>query len=42
MEIGLHILVVVAAAWLSLLEVLSSPVWIMAIPSEALYSVLHQ
>jgi len=35
-----HILVVVAAAWSSLLIMLPSPVWIMAISSEALCSVL--
>jgi len=41
-EIGRHVLMVVAAAWLSLLAVLSSPIWIVAILSEALCSVLHQ
>jgi hypothetical protein len=41
-EIGHHVLMVVAAAWSSLFVVLPSPVWIMAIPFEALCSVLHQ
>ena len=40
-EIGHHVLMVVAAAWSSLLAVLPSPIWIVAIPSEALCSVLH-
>jgi hypothetical protein len=41
-EIGHHVLAVVAAVWSSLLAVLPSPVWIMIVPSEALYFVLHQ
>ena len=41
-EIGRHVLAVLAAAWLSLLVVSPSPVWIVAIESEVLCSVLQQ
>jgi hypothetical protein len=41
-EIGHHVLAVLAAAWSPLLVVSPNPVWVVAIGSEALCSVLQQ